>query len=60
VVELWRQREQDSLAAERVEEIMANARAGRTLEAIAADSVTRSSCAASSRCGAPQTVLLPV
>jgi peptidyl-prolyl cis-trans isomerase D len=37
VVALWRQREQDSLAAERVEEIMANARAGRTLEAIAAD-----------------------
>ena len=36
VAELWAQREQDRAAAERVEEIMADARAGRTLEAIAA------------------------
>ncbi len=32
---LWRAREQDKAAAARVEEIMADARAGRTLEAIA-------------------------
>ena len=37
VAELWRMREQDRAAAERVERIMADARAGRTLEAIAAE-----------------------
>jgi peptidyl-prolyl cis-trans isomerase D len=34
---LWREREQDRAAAERAERIMGEARAGRTLEAIAAD-----------------------
>jgi len=37
VAELWRMREQDRAAAARVERIMADARAGRTLEAIAAE-----------------------
>jgi len=37
VAELWRMREQDRAAAERAEAIMADARAGRTLEAIAAE-----------------------
>jgi peptidyl-prolyl cis-trans isomerase D len=37
VAELWRTREQDRAAAERIEQIMADARAGRTLEAIAAE-----------------------
>ncbi len=36
VAELWRMREQDRVAAERAERIMADLRAGRTLEAIAA------------------------
>lgn len=35
VADLWREREQDRMAAERAERIMADARAGRTLEAIA-------------------------
>jgi peptidyl-prolyl cis-trans isomerase D len=38
LVELWRRQEQDRLAAERVEALMVEARAGRTLEAIAAES----------------------
>ncbi len=37
VVALWRQREQDAAAAARVDRIMTDARAGRTLEAIASE-----------------------